>query len=234
MGKLLELLNDNISTDEQTALCDRLQEDVNKLQSAFRGFYPMLLSGILQAEPAVQQDAQEWFNRIADDGPDQEPVSAAFLRGESSLTQRNGQELLQLIFPSQTNELINILANYSGLKPGTATVVLDLGCAVLTSVLRQADIKQQIQEGGLRTWLIRHQPEIDQALPPSYVSMTDREELIPGTDTERNRMMPLLLLCLLGIGIWYWVKGCRMESGRVANPPAMHDSNSQQQAPNNP
>ena len=227
MGKLLDQLNEWIKDDECMALSAHLNDDAHKIRRAFQGAYPMLLQGMLQAGPSVRNEVQAWVNQIADDTPETEPVSAAFLRGESSLTVRSGQALLRLIYPHQQTALINILCNYSGLAPEHGERVLNLACAALTDYIRRENLPQ----GAFFKWLSPQQAELEAALPPAYVSMTATEEIMPGSDTGKNRMMPVLLLCLLGIGIWYWVKGCQVENAQVAHPSAIQSDSTAEAAP---
>lgn len=217
-----------------------LGEGESGIAKAVAALIPALLGGLASKATASETGAEEVHQaaRAANDGGWLNNPGALF--GNADIISR-GTALFNGIFGSNSNQVIDAVSNFAGIKTSSSNSLVSLLLPLITAVLGKQTADNNLGAAGLARFLSDQKTNIQSALPiglnsaaslfgfspDSYPGGSAARETVDEVKetaapthttvatgdlnrTENNSgglkwLLPLLLLAVLGLGVWYFL-----------------------------
>lgn len=164
MADLLESLRRFISPDLISRTSGELGENEPATAKAFGGIIPAVLAGLVSrtSEPGAMSSI---YNMIR--GSDSGLLSnlSNTVPGAPGSTVPVGNQFLSQIFGNKTDSVNNALSNYAGIKPTSVSAILGYIAPLVLGFLGKKVHDDELDEGGLSSYLSSQKASIMSALP---------------------------------------------------------------------
>lgn len=242
-SNVLELINDNISSDVVSKLAGFLGESPKSTSSALNNAIPSLLAGLVN-KGTDMQGANSIFsllNQRTQEGDLPSNLDTAFSGGEGTNRLLSmGSNLLSSIFGPKTDSVANLITNTSGISKSSSNSLLKLLMPIILAVLGKTVRSEGITSAaGLANFLGKQGDFLRNRLPAGFSNIFGRAPLISESakqtyatspqyvaeeETENSgKFLPwFLLLLLLAFLGWALFKSFRTSTTPApdVSPPA--------------
>ncbi|MEZ5047820.1 MAG: OmpA family protein [Chitinophagaceae bacterium] len=234
MSQLLETLKGLATNQIVSAAAKHMGESENGITKALGGLLPTILGGMLNSNSNNHSVIGDLLGKAGGNTNLITDLVGGFAGGQ---TDNNpslglGSSLIKGIFGDKVGGLVNLISNFSGTKSSSSNSLLSLAGTLIASFLGKKMLGEGLNLGGIMNWLGGSRKEIESAIPAGFSSyLTSSEPSSRSASTASSSslsssddnsgggmkwLLPLLLLGLLGLGIWYFMKGCNKSEDGVA------------------
>ena len=223
MSDLLHSIK-NLATDELIKKASSyLGENESSITKALGAIMPSILTGILDSKSESQEGIAEFLGKAG--GTDN--MMHGILNNLSddtgnAQTMSIGGGLLENLFGNKLTSITNIISNFAGIKSSSSSSLLGIGASLVASFLGKKMLQEGLNFKSLLGWLTNHKAEISTALPEGFAQAVGGMDSLksnassPIEESKNNKwVFPLLLLALLAIGLFWWLKGCNSEGEAI-------------------
>ena len=146
-------------------------------------------------------------------------------QANSSVVMGLGGALVSLLLGNNISSISNLISNYAGIKSSSTSSLFNIGSLIAASFIGNKMKAEGLSFNSILGWLGQHKEAISAAIPNGLSSFTAPQEKVkstnsipannlqPADDKKGNKwVFPVLLLALLGIGLFWWMKGCNNTS----------------------
>jgi outer membrane protein OmpA-like peptidoglycan-associated protein len=233
---LLESLTGMITPDLVGKAASMLGESETGVSKAMSAIGPAVLQGILSKGASdngagiLDMAKQAATSGILDN------IGGLFGGGNSGMMSL-GTSLLSGLFGSKTSGIANLVASFAGIKPSSSNSLLSAIAPMALGMIGKHAISNNLSAGSLLSWLTGQKDSISKAVPSGFnlSSVFDggigkAAETVKAATSYREPepagglpkwLLPLLLLALGALALWYFLKGC---NNTDVNVPAKVDS----------
>jgi OOP family OmpA-OmpF porin len=228
MSNLLESLKGLVTKEMLNTTATTLGESETNISKALNGILPSVLGSITNTGITNHSLLTDLLTKAAGNSDFLGEVMGS-ITGTNRTTSAlgMGNNLVSNIFGSKINGMTNLVSNYAGIKSSSAGMMLSMGGSLVASFLGKKMTGEGLNISGILSWLGGQQESIISAIPSEFANFLGGdlgpdyknfmiENTPPVVDEENTAggmkwLMPLILLGLLGVGMWYWLKGCNKE-----------------------
>lgn len=223
MSNLLDTLNQLASpaliSKTATALC----ESEFAIQKAIQGIFPLLLNKLSTSKSEQHGSLTQLLMQAgsAEQMPEVLLEDIASQNNESIIL-GIGSLFSDAVLDNKQVSLSNLLSNYAGIKSNASGSVIVICATLIASFVGKKMNEEGLSFNSILGWLSHHTNDVSNAIPSAFASMTeastaekkvmaDATPISSGSNrnSPKNKWaFPVLLLALLGIGIFWWLKGC--------------------------
>jgi OmpA-OmpF porin, OOP family len=156
-----------------------------------------------------------------------------------------GSSLISGLFGDKVGGIANLLSNFAGIKSSSSSSLMGIGGSLIASFLGKKMVGEGLNFGGIMNFLGGHKKDIESAIPAGFSNMlggvTNMASNVTGSfsntagkataaastignltnNDDDNKgggmkwLLPLLLVGIIGLGLFAWLKGCNDKSGDV-------------------
>jgi outer membrane protein OmpA-like peptidoglycan-associated protein len=217
-----------------------LGENESSVSKAANGMVPVVLSGILsKAGSDGGTSILDMAKQVAGSGI-LDNLGGLF-SGSGSNMLSMGSNLLSGIFGNKFGGLSNLLSNYAGIKQSSTNSLLSAIAPIAMSLIGKHVVSNGLSANGLMSWLGAQKDTIARAIPSGLnlssilgdagstvreTAHTIRRDVEPKAGMPKW-LLPLLLLLLITLAVWYFMRGCGgttttpMDTSAVVQPDTM-------------
>lgn len=230
---LLESLTGMITPDLVGKAASMLGESETGVSKAMSAIGPAVLQGILSKGASdngagiLDMAKQAATSGILDN------VGGLFGGGGNSTMMSLGTSLLSGLFGGKTSGIANLVASFAGIKPSSSNSLLSAIAPMALGLIGKHAISNNLSAGSLLSWLTGQKDSITKAVPSGFnlASVFDggvgraAETVKTAASSYREPeasgglpkwLLPLLLLALGALALWYFLKGCNGSDTNVA------------------
>jgi len=229
---LLESLTGMITPDLVGKAASMLGESETGVSKAMSAIGPAVLQGILSKGASdngagiLDMAKQAATSGILDN------VGGLFSGGGNSTMMNLGTSLLSGLFGGKTSGIANLVASFAGIKPSSSNSLLSAIAPMALGLIGKRAITDNLSAGSLLSWLTGQKDSITKAVPSGFnlSSVFDggigkAAETVKAATSYREPepsgglpkwLLPLLLLALGALALWYFLKGCNGTDTNVA------------------
>ena len=223
MSSLLHSMHEYVSKELISSNASFFEEKEQHIENGIKSILPCILKGIQDSPSASHNVLNEMFqNATKEHTMDiQDPLLSEQDSLQSGLNIGTG--LLSVLFGTKTSALANVVSNTARLKSSASNHLLKVGANIVATFIGTKMHNDGLNITGVLNWLSSHTTEIDVALPAGFTSMFQststqsaqkkhsknhsKNHSKKGNEASMKWMLPVILIGLFGIGIWYWLKG---------------------------
>lgn len=235
MSNLLDSLKGLVSNELVSAAASSMGESESGISKAIGGILPSLLGGILQSNSSNHSMIGDLLTQAGGNNNLLGDLIGGITSGNSSPSTGIGSSLLTGLFGNKVSGIANLVSNFAGIKSSSSNSLLGIGGSLIASFLGKKMLGEGLNFGGIMNWLGGQKSVIESAIPAGFGSFlgmgsqTASEvasnakaasaQVASNLSEDDNSgggmkwLLPLILLGLLGFGLWYWLKGCNKEGG---------------------
>ncbi len=222
MSNLLNSIKDLASNELVSTVASSLGENEMNISKGLTSIIPTILSGVMQTPSANHAAMGDMLTSAGNDNNLIGNIINSLTTGSNAEHDHLSGGILSMIFGDKTDAISNVISNVSGMKSGSSNSLIRIGASLVASFLGKKMSGDGLSIGGILNWLGSHKNEINSALPSGFSSLMGGNLSSRGHTTSKMNtgttnqvkdggmkwLVPVILLGLLGIGIWYWMKGC--------------------------
>jgi outer membrane protein OmpA-like peptidoglycan-associated protein len=133
-----------------------------------------------------------------------------------------GTSLLSGLFGNKTSMLGNLISGFAGVKPSSSNSLLSAIAPIALGLVGKQIMSNGLSGQGLVSWLSGQKDAVAKALPTGLnlssifedgeskvkAAATQYKEPVPVPGGMPKWLLPLLLLVLGALALWYFLKGC--------------------------
>lgn len=227
MSQLTDMIKALATKEMVNAASVSLGENETSVRKAFDGIMPVIMTGIINSKSPNHQSLGELCLKAAADLNLPSGILQSLSGADPASEAMNiGKEASAKIFDQNSASISNLISNFAGIKSSSSTTLLTAGAALISSYLGQKMNAEKLSFNSILDWLGQHQQDFTHAMPGAFATTVISTESTHktaavnagGTVTAtvsppRNKwVFPLLLLALVGIGLFWWLKGCNQSS----------------------
>jgi outer membrane protein OmpA-like peptidoglycan-associated protein len=232
-SNLLESVTGLLTPDLIGKAASMLGESETGVSKAFSAIGPAVLQGVL-SNAATDNGAGilDMAKQAAGSGL-LDNIGGLFNAGNTNMMSL-GSTLLSGLFGSKTSGIANLVASFAGIKPSSSNSLMSAIAPMALSLIGKHAISNNLSAGSLLSWLTGQKDSINKAIPAgfNFASVFDGNvgkaaEAARSTFREPVRepetsgglpkwLLPLLLLALGALALWYFLKGCNNKTEEVA------------------
>ena len=229
---LLESLTGLITPDLVGKAASMLGESETGVSKAMSAIGPAVLQGILtkggsdNGAGILDMAKQAATSGILDN------VGSLFGGGGNANMMSLGTSLLSGLFGGKTSGIANLVASFAGIKPSSSNSLLSAIAPMALGLIGKHAISNNLSAGNLLSWLTGQKDSITKAVPSGFnlSSVFDGglgkvAETVKTATTQYREpeptgglpkwLLPLLLLALGALALWYFLKGCNTSTTDV-------------------
>ena len=232
MSNLLDSLK-GLATSELISVASKsLGESEGSVSKAMTSILPSILSGVMNSNSSSHSMIGDLLSKTGGNTNMIGDLIGGLTSGNSNSPAMSiGSTLLKGLFGDKVAGIANIISNTSGISANSSSSLLGMGGSLIASFLGQKMMGEGLNFGGIMSWLGGHKNEISSALPAGFSNLmsgstakvaaatTAAASAVSsvGNDNDDNKgggmkwLMPIILLGLLGVGLFFWLKGCNKE-----------------------
>lgn len=236
MSKLLNSVNELISQEIIAAAVVSCNETEPAILNLIKASMPCFLYSIQHAPITDYDMIADLLSRAGGNQSFYDDVMNSLHSGSmNSPALSIGDSMLHVMFDEKLPDFIVSASKFAIVKPNSAHTILALSAALLASFLGRKMLVEHLSTQSLLNWMLPDKSVIANLVPVALMSIHEAEGetklnstishtetiLFPmDTQTEEKDngtkwILPLLLLGLLGVAIWYWMMGSKYESDHL-------------------
>ncbi|MGJ0485270.1 MAG: DUF937 domain-containing protein [Methylomicrobium sp.] len=181
-SNVLDLINDNISSDVVSKLAGFLGESPKSISSALNNAIPSLLAGLVNKGTDIQgaNSIFSLLNQRTQEGDLPSNLDTAFSGGEGTNRLLSmGSNLLNSIFGPKTDSVASLITNTSGISKTSSNSLLKLLMPIILAVLGKTVRSEGITSAaGLANFLRSQGDFLRNRLPAGFSNIFGRAPLI--------------------------------------------------------
>jgi outer membrane protein OmpA-like peptidoglycan-associated protein len=141
-----------------------------------------------------------------------------------------GTSLLSGLFGNKSSMLGSLISSFAGVKPSTGSSLLSALAPMALGLVGKHVMSSGLSGGGLLSWLTGQKDAVAKAVPaglnlsgifddgPAKVvsQASSYREPVPENSGMPKWLLPLLLLALGAMALWYFMRGCNAGTGTAA------------------
>jgi OOP family OmpA-OmpF porin len=219
MSNLLHTLKGLATTELISAASKSLGESEEGVTKAFDGILPSILNGLLHSNSSSHSMIGDLLSHAGNNTNTTEDLIGSLTPGNSNAQSIGmANHFLDSLFGDKVTGISNLISNFSGIKSSSSNALLGIGGSLIASFLGNKMASEGLNFGGILNWIGGHKNEIESALPTGFSNLM-HDDVAASIVSNNNDyaaggmrwLMPLLLLGLLAVGIFVWLKGCNNE-----------------------
>jgi OmpA-OmpF porin, OOP family len=208
-----------------------LGESESGVTKALSGILPSVVGGLID-----KSSTNDGANMIANIAGEQHNSGilgnlGSFFGNDGGSLLNKGAGLLSGLFGDKTNGLISLISNFAGVKSSTSSSLLSMAAPMVLGLLGKHAASSNLGGSGIASLLSSQKSSVSSMIPAGLnlgsmfsgwgsnaaetVSHAKATATNYANDVEEKSggamkfLLPLLLLALLGAGVWYFTKdGC--------------------------
>ena len=243
MGNLLDTLKGLATSELISAASKSLGESEGGVSKAIGAILPSVLGGVMNSNSSSHSMIGDLLGKAGGQSNMMGDLIGGFGSSNESPAMSMGSSLLKGLFGDKVAGIANLISNFSGVKSSSSNSLLSIGGSLIASFLGKKMLGEGLNFGGIMSWLGGHKNEIESAIPSGFSSLMSGgtagigqaaskvagSVASAGSDNDNGGgakwLLPLILLGLLGVFLWYWLKGCNKdESAHGDAHTEMHDA----------
>jgi len=224
MSNLLHSMHEYVSKELISSNASFFDEKEQHIENGLKFILPCILKGIQDSPSSSHTVLSDiFYNATKEHTLDmQNPLLAEQDSQQNGLNIGTG--LFSVLFGTKTSALANVVSNKEGLKSSASNHLLKVGATIAATFLGTKMNNDGLNITGVLNWLSSHTTEINTALPSGFAqlfhstSTQNAQPIYPQKKHSKKHskkeneesmkwMLPVILIGLFGIGIWYWLKG---------------------------
>lgn len=224
MSNLQHSMHEYVSKELISSNASFFDEKEQHIENGLKSILPCILKGIQDSPSASHNVLSEMFQNATNEHTldAQNPLISEQDAQQSGLNIGTG--LLSVLFGTKTSALANVVSNTAGLKSSTSNHLLKVGATIASTFIGTKMHNDGLNITGVLNWLSSHTTEIDATLPLGFAQLfhttsnQNAQSINPQKKHSKKHskkenedsmkwMLPVILIGLFGIGIWYWLKG---------------------------
>lgn len=215
MNNLLDILNAQISPDLIQGARRILNESDEKIEKGFSASFAGLLQAIPEMHQEKIQSLEGWLNKAAKYELNTAEIISHLNLLPSESPRTPSDHFLQEVLGDRLAGFNNLISNYSGLSISSAASIVNASATFLSHALGSQMLSNGLSAGSIQQKLVAILPGIQKYLPEGmsgFLSSSATEfqgtsPIVSRKSESKKWILPLILLGLLGIGIWWWMNG---------------------------
>ena len=236
MSNLLNSIKDLATNELVSKVASSLGENEGTVSKGLTSIIPTILSGVMNTSSSNHSVLGDLLSVAGKDNNMIGNIIGGLTSGSNDGDGNIGGSIINMIFGNKSDAISNIISNVSGMKSGSSNSLMSIGASLVASFLGKKMIGEGLNIGGIMNWLGGHKNEINSALPSGFSSLMggDMSNLTSSASNATSKtakmateaisqekdggmkwLIPVILLGLLGVGIWYWMKGCNKDESSM-------------------
>lgn len=227
MSNLRDIIQSLNTPQLAAAASVSLGENEQSIHKAMDGIIPALLNALLHASSTAHASLSEYMQQ-ASGHPDLSAEVTAGMAMPEPPTEvlRLGKSFCDLLLADRFASVANLTSNDAGIKSSSSSLLFTAASALIAGYLGRKMLAEKLSINSVLTWLGQYQGEIDAAMPGSLTNFNSArvtshsgEPVAPNLAasetpdaTRKKWVFPVILVLLLGIGLFWWMKGCNQSS----------------------
>lgn len=235
MSNLLDSLKGLATSELISAASKSLGESEGGVNKAIGGILPSILSGMMNSNSSNHSMIGDLLGQAGGNNNLVGDLIGGLTSGNSNSPAMGiGTSLLKGLFGDKVAGIANLISNFSGIKSSSSNSLLGMGGSLIATFLGQKMAGEGLNFGGMMNWLGGHKNEIESVVPVGFSNLMSGGDIASkGTsassaaahtvsshvsnDDDDNKgggmkwILPIILLGLLGVGLFFWLKGCNSE-----------------------
>lgn len=228
----MDALKGLVTNELLGAASKQLGESESGISKAMGGILPTVLGGLLNSNSANSSMIGDLLGKAGGNGNFvTDLIGGLGTSGQAPKESASGigSSLISGIFGDKIGGIANLVSNFAGIKSSSSNSLLGIGGSLIASFLGKKMLGEGLNFSGIMNWLGGHKNEIQSAIPSGIGSFlmdggssssssaaSKSSHTTPASNNDDNGggmkwLMPLILLGLLGVGIWWFLKGCNNE-----------------------
>jgi outer membrane protein OmpA-like peptidoglycan-associated protein len=221
---ILDAVKGYLGDDMASQAASFLGENPAAVTKLVSGAVPSLLSGIIsKAGTDGGLGVLDLAKQAAGSGI-LDNVGSLFSGGGNSSLLGTGTSLLSSLFGNKSSLLGNVLASFAGVKPSSSSSILSALAPIALGAIGKHALSNGLSASGLLSLLNGQKDAVAKAMPAG-LNLSSVWDQVPGKVKETvsaatgyreaekpaglpKWLLPLLLLLLGALALWYFLKGC--------------------------
>lgn len=218
---LLDSITSQITPDLISKASAFLGETPVNTSKALTGIVPALLDRFssFASAPGGVEDLTDMIKSATGEGRILNNVSSLFSGGHSTTSAiTQGKEILGNLLGNKTSSMAAAVSSFSGISSGSAGSLMALAVPMILAAFAKLRTTQSLTAGGLASLLSSQRAGFASALPSGWSHFTNAPDIqgvrsvtvTPEALRTRSSWswLPLLLVPLLGFGLYQYLHGC--------------------------
>ena len=234
MSNLLDTLKGLATSELISAASKSLGESEGGVTKAMGGILPSILSGMMNSNSSSHSMIGDLLGQAGGNSNMIGDLIGGLTSGNSNTQSMGiGTNLLKGLFGDKVAGVANLISNFSGIKASSSNSLLGMGGSLIASFLGNKMAGEGLNFGGIMNWLGGHKNEIESVVPAGFSNLMSAGVASTATataataakavtsnisnDDDDNKgggmkwLLPLILLGMLAVGLFFWLKGCNKE-----------------------
>jgi outer membrane protein OmpA-like peptidoglycan-associated protein len=195
-----------------------LGETTGGITKALSGIVPVVLNGLVEKASNNSEEILDLASKLSGSGVLENPA-ALFHVPTVDNSGGQGTSILSSIFGNQASGISSAISSFSGIKTSSAGKLMSVVAPIALGLAGKHAGLNNLSAAGLTTWLNGQKETISQSIPAGVNTnyLADRYDAgaVSGTEgansPDHSKMpgwiMPLLLVLLGGLLVWYFMNG---------------------------
>lgn len=233
MSNLLDSLKGLATSELVSVAAKSLGESEGGVSKAMGSILPSILSGVMNSSSSSHNMIGDLLSQAGGNSNLVGDLIGGLTSGNSnSPVMGIGTSLLKGLFGDKVAGIANLISNTSGISANSSSSLLGMGGSLIASFLGKKMLGEGLNFAGIMNWLGGHKNEISSVLPSGFANLmgdtTSKATAAASTaahtvssmgsnDDDDNKgggmkwLLPIILLGILGVGLFFWLKGCNKE-----------------------
>jgi outer membrane protein OmpA-like peptidoglycan-associated protein len=233
MNTFLHQMQPMITPDIMASASRILSEDENKIRKSFEGIFPALLFSLTQVDESKFHALNELIGKAGTQHLEAHDIINNLNIVRSDKPVSTGDHLIKTVLGEKAPGLVNMISNFSGIKPSNSNSLLSIGGTILSAIVGRTMLSEGLNFSTLVQNMSAQSQSIESMMPEGMASFL-RTPILPNNDSVlKNQtkksdslkwVLPLILIALLGIGLWWWMNGRQSNKEENKQDEAVIDS----------
>jgi OOP family OmpA-OmpF porin len=239
MSNFIDNLKGLATNELVKATASSLGESESSIGKALGGILPTLMFSTLQSKSAIHPVLSDLLTKAGNEtGMLPSIIKGVQEQDEQSVSLGIGNSIVEALFGKDSASISNLISNFAGTRSSSSSALLCIGSSLVASMLGGKMKSEGLSFNSILGWLGQHKTDLAAALPNTLGAFVGAPAVVEkpsaqaqpvskplDNNTTKNRwIFPILLLTLLAIGIFWWMKGCNNPSKENEVDTAIIDS----------
>lgn len=215
---LLESMKSLLTHEFIDQAAANLGETSGGITKALSGIVPVVLNGVVEKASNNSEEILDLAGKLSGSGLLENPAGVFSIPTVDSAGGQ-GTSILTSLLGANTNAISSAISSFSGIKTSSAGKLASAVAPLALALAGKYATSNNLSASGVATWLNGQKGTISQSVPSGFTTnhLADRYDAGAGYGTEatispdHSKMpgwiMPLLLVLLGGLLVWYFMNG---------------------------